>query len=78
MNLSHEVEQMVCVAKGPKHGPAPIPQEGQWTKAKEIKDILISMGYDLNTAFGIAEGCPDTVMFEDYCKFSSSIQIFFS
>ena len=46
--------------------------------AKEIKDILISMGYDLNTAFGIAEGCPDTVMFEDYCKFSSSIQIFFS
>ena len=39
MNLSHEVEQMVCVAKGPKHGPAPIPQEGQWTKAKEITDI---------------------------------------
>ena len=30
---------MVCVAKGPKHGPAPIPQEGAWTKAKEITDI---------------------------------------
>ncbi|MBR2911208.1 MAG: hypothetical protein IKC05_06325, partial [Lentisphaeria bacterium] len=29
----------VCVAKGPKHGPAPIPQEGAWTKAKEITDI---------------------------------------
>lgn len=39
MNFTHEVEQMVCVAKGPKHGPAPIPQEGAWTQAKEIKDI---------------------------------------
>jgi len=37
--LTHEVEQMCVVAKGPKHGPAPIPQEGHWTKAKEIKDI---------------------------------------
>jgi len=37
--LSHEVEQMCKVAKGAKHGPAPIPQEGQWTRAKEIKDI---------------------------------------
>ena len=36
---SHEVEQMVCVAQGPNHGPAPIPQEGAWTQAKEIKDI---------------------------------------
>ena len=43
MNLSHEVEQMVCVAKGPKHGPAPIPQEGQWTKAKEITDISLAL-----------------------------------
>ncbi len=39
MNFTHEVEQMCCVAKGPKHGPAPIPQEGAWTKAYEIKDI---------------------------------------
>lgn len=39
MQYSHEVEQMVCVAKGPKHGPAPIPEEGKWVKAKEIKDI---------------------------------------
>lgn len=30
---------MTCVAKGPNHGPAPIPQEGKWTQAKEIKDI---------------------------------------
>ena len=39
MAFTHEVEQMCCVAKGPKHGPAPIPQEGKWTKAKEITDI---------------------------------------
>ena len=39
MNFTKEVEQMVCVAKGPNHGPAPIPQEGAWTKAKEITDI---------------------------------------
>lgn len=39
MNYSHEVEQMMCVKKGPDHGPAPIPEEGKWVKAKEIKDI---------------------------------------
>ena len=39
MQYSHEVEQMLCVAKGPKHGPAPIPEEGKWIQAKEIKDI---------------------------------------
>lgn len=39
MLYSHEVEQMICVAKGPNHGPAPIPQEGRWIQAKEIKDI---------------------------------------
>lgn len=39
MNYSHEVEQMICVKKGPNHGPAPIPEEGKWVKAKEVKDI---------------------------------------
>jgi NifU-like protein involved in Fe-S cluster formation len=39
MKYSSEVEEMVCVAKGPKNGPAPIPQEGQWVQAKGIKDI---------------------------------------
>ena len=39
MQFSHEVEQMICVNKGPKHGPAPIPEEGKWVKAKEITDI---------------------------------------
>ena len=39
MIYSSEVEKMTCVAKGPNHGPAPIPQEGRWVKAREIKDI---------------------------------------
>ncbi len=46
--------------------------------AKEIKEILESMGYDMNQAFGIYEACNEPVAFEDYCKFSSSIQVFFS
>ena len=39
MIYSKEVEEMICVAKGPNHGSAPIPEEGKWIKAKEIKDI---------------------------------------
>ncbi|AEY64639.1 nitrogen-fixing protein NifU [Clostridium sp. BNL1100] len=39
MNYSHEVENMCVVKKGPHHGPAPIPEEGKWVKAKEISDI---------------------------------------
>lgn len=39
MQYSHEVETMCPVAKGPNHGPAPIPEEGKWVQAKEIKDI---------------------------------------
>ena len=39
MQYSHEVDEMFCVLKGAKHDPAPIPEEGKWVKAKEIKDI---------------------------------------
>ena len=39
MQYSREVEEMVCVKKGPNHGPAPIPEEGKWIQAKEVKDI---------------------------------------
>ncbi|MBD5103266.1 MAG: hypothetical protein HDT47_00170 [Ruminococcaceae bacterium] len=39
MNYSHEVEKMCVVAKGPKHGPAPIPEEGKWVKPYQIADI---------------------------------------
>ena len=39
MNYSHEVERMCVLAKGPKHGPDPIPEEGKWVKAYQIPDI---------------------------------------
>ena len=40
MIYSQEVSNMTRVAKGiEKHGPAPIPEEGKWVQAKEIKDI---------------------------------------
>jgi len=39
MEYTPEIDEMVCVAKGPKNGPAPIPEEGKWVQAKEIKDI---------------------------------------
>jgi len=39
MQYSKEVAEMVCVKRGPHHGPAPIPEEGAWVHAKEVKDI---------------------------------------
>ena len=37
--MSEEVENMCTVAQGPNHGPAPLPEEGKWVKAKQIPDI---------------------------------------
>ncbi len=39
MIYTKEVEMMCPVAKGAKHGPAPIPEEGKWVQAKKIEDI---------------------------------------
>lgn len=39
MHYTSEVMEMCPIAQGTNHGPSPIPQEGQWTKAKEITDI---------------------------------------
>jgi NifU-like protein involved in Fe-S cluster formation len=39
MIYTNEVQHMCVVKKGPNHGPAPIPEEGNWVKAKEIVDI---------------------------------------
>lgn len=36
---SKDVDNMCVVKKGAYHGPAPIPEEGKWIQAKEIKDI---------------------------------------
>ena len=39
MQYTREVEQMTCIAKGPNHGPAPIPEEGRWVPVTQISDI---------------------------------------
>ena len=39
MIYSTEIENMCPVRKGANHGPAPIPEEGKWVKAKEVSDI---------------------------------------
>lgn len=39
LQYTSEVQNMCPIKKGPKHGPAPIPEEGRWVKAYEIKDI---------------------------------------
>jgi NifU-like protein involved in Fe-S cluster formation len=44
--LIGELEKMCVVGRGPIHGAAPIPEEGKWVQAKEVKDIS-----------GFAHGC---------------------
>ncbi len=39
MIYTSQIENMCPVAQGACHGPAPIPEEGKWVKAKEIADI---------------------------------------
>ncbi|MFA6867457.1 MAG: hypothetical protein WCR54_08110 [Clostridia bacterium] len=39
MQYTQEVDKMVCVTKGPDHGPAPIPEEGKWVQSRQISDI---------------------------------------
>lgn len=39
MQYSSHVEAMCPIRLGTNHGPSPIPQEGKWIQAKEIKDI---------------------------------------
>ena len=39
MIYTEELKEMCRVAQGPNNGASPIPQEGQWTQAKEVTDI---------------------------------------
>ena len=41
MEYSHEVQNMCCVAKGPNHGPAPIPEEGGVGLVIVIADLVV-------------------------------------
>ena len=48
--------------------------------AKNLMEILYSMGYDPDKVFGMMEqSCSEQpVTFDDYCKFSSGITVFYS
>lgn len=37
--MIEELKRMCVVGRGPEHGAAPIPEEGRWVQAKDIKDI---------------------------------------
>ena len=37
--LTHELQSMCPVAKGCDHGPAPIPEEGDWVAVRQVGDI---------------------------------------
>lgn len=39
MQTTSGLDEMYCVKNMRQHGPAPIPEEGKWVKAKELKDI---------------------------------------
>ena len=42
MIYTKEVENMCPVAKGAKHEPAPIPEEGKWVHSKKIEDTVLA------------------------------------
>ncbi len=48
------------------------------TDATGVLEILEEMGYNHENAFAPTESCPDPIDWENYCKFTSGIQIFFS
>src|SRR5574344_468136 len=62
-NCSQEVEEMCCVRKGAKHDPAPIPQEGQWTKVKKIEQIS-----------GLTHGCGCCAPQQGTCKLTLNVK----
>lgn len=63
MIYSHEVQQMCCVKKGAAHASAPIPEEGKWVRAKEIKDIS-------GLTHGIGWGAPQ----QGACKLTLNVK----
>ena len=63
MHFSKDVERMICVKKGPHHGPAPIPEEGKWVQAYDIKDIS-----------GLTHGCGCCAPQQGTCKLTLNIK----
>ncbi len=63
MQYSNEVNKMQCIAKGCNHGCAPIPEEGKWVKACEIKDIS-----------GLTHGCGTCAPQQGTCKLTLNVK----
>ena len=63
IQISHEVEQMCPIKRGVKGEPAPIPQEGDWTKAKKIEDIS-----------GLTHGCGCCAPQQGTCKLTLNVK----
>ena len=63
MVYSAEVEHMCPLAKAAYHGPAPIPEEGKWVQAKEIKDIS-----------GLTHGCGCCAPQQGTCKLTLNVK----
>ena len=65
MIYSAEVQHMCPVAKGAYHGPAPIPEEGKWVQAKEIKDISgLTHGIGCKLTLNIKDGIIEEALVE--------------
>ncbi len=63
MTYSIEVENMCPVAQGVNHGAAPIPEEGKWVRAKEVRDIS-------GLTHGIGWGAPQ----QGACKLTLNVK----
>ncbi len=63
IQISHEVELMCPIKRGVKGEPAPIPQEGEWTKAKKIEDIS-----------GLTHGCGCCAPQQGTCKLTLNVK----
>ncbi len=63
IQITKEVQDMCCICKGPNHGPAPIPEEGKWIQAKEIKDIS-----------GLTHGCGCCAPQQGTCKLTLNVK----
>jgi NifU-like protein involved in Fe-S cluster formation len=63
IQISQEIQEKCCVARGVKGVPAPIPQEGEWTKCKEIKDIS-----------GLTHGCGCCAPQQGTCKLTLNVK----
>ncbi len=63
MEYSEELKNLCAVRNGTYHGPAPIPQEGDWTKVKDIGDIS-----------GFTHGCGTCAPQQGTCKLTLNIK----